>query len=95
MPVPAAIAELSLRLRVADAAEAATTAFRMSSLIIPLPIRRSSCIASASYDPTNGLLSVTFVNGGEATHRAGILICIKFIRAESAGSFYNTEIRHR
>ena len=69
---------------------------RFLSFPIPLPLKKSRCLASASYVPRTGELTVTFQAGLSLSH-PGISIgtVIGLIRADSAGRYYNAHIRGR
>jgi hypothetical protein len=60
---------------------------------IPLPLRKSSCIASARYNILARKLTVEFVAGGDAQHSCGVLKILRWIKSGSVGEFYNAEIR--
>ena len=62
-------------------------------ITIPLPLKKSSAIASATYGLATGELNLSFQNGGAAAHKADIPTIIRFIGADSPGGFYNREIR--
>jgi KTSC domain len=63
---------------------------------IPLPIKRSSCIASATYNIGTGELKLSFVRGETVTYpNFDIITVISFVQADSPGHFYNSQIRGR
>lgn len=63
---------------------------------IPLPIKRSSCIASATYNIATRSLNLTFTRGEQVIYRNfDIIEVISFIGADSPGHFYNSQIRGR
>jgi KTSC domain-containing protein len=74
-----------------DAAEAASA----GSFPIPLPLKTSSCVASATYSPFDGILQITFNDGGEAHYTVGLITILKWFDAKSVGGFFNSEIKGR
>ena len=82
--------ELSLLNEVGQAAPADTSS---GGLEIPLPINPSSCIAAASYRLGAGILTVVFQNGAAAHYRSNVVTAIGLIRADSPGSFFNSNIK--
>src|SRR5436190_16279927 len=59
-------------------------------LQIPLPISKSSCIATATYAIRTGTLAINFSNGNSATYPdTSVITVILLCRAESAGSYFN------
>lgn len=63
--------------------------------LIPLPIKKSSCIAAAAYALGTGELILTFVSGATAAYKLDVVTVLRFVKADSPGSFYNAEIRGR
>jgi len=100
--IPLQVLELLAEVGVeAEAGEVAVTAAGkgFSSLLdfpIPLPFKKSRCLASASYVPRSGELTVTFQTGRSLSYPdTSIVTVIGLIRANSAGSYYNAYIRGR
>jgi len=60
---------------------------------IPLPIKKSSCIAAATYNPFTRNLQIYFVNGDSVGYHVGIPTVIGLLAAESAGGYFNANIR--
>jgi hypothetical protein len=63
---------------------------------IPLPIKKSSFIASATYAIRTGELTITFRKGRPAQVSypdIPVSTIIAFVRADSPGRFYNSSIR--
>jgi hypothetical protein len=85
----------------AEAGEVAATAAEkgFSSLLdfpIPLPLKKSRCLASASYVPRTGELTVIFHSAESLSYPdTSIGTVIALIRADSAGRYYNAYIRGR
>jgi KTSC domain len=63
------------------------------SFPIPLPLKKSSCIAMATYSPRDGVLAVTFGDGKEANHQTDLVTILRWLVADSVGRFYNSEIK--
>jgi hypothetical protein len=66
----------------------------------PLPLKESSSIAAAAYDPARRILRVTFTPG-RAAHRGGSYeylevpedVVEEFLKAPSLGQFVNWQIK--
>lgn len=59
-----------------------------------LPMRKkSSCVASASYNIFSQTLEIRFQHGDVAQHHVAIPIALGLMTAESPGGFYNANIR--
>jgi hypothetical protein len=63
------------------------------SLDLPLPIRSSSCISSATYNIADATLELTFAGGNSAEYTLSIITVINLLNAGSLGRFYNQEIK--
>jgi hypothetical protein len=64
----------------------------VANLPIPLPIKKSRCIASATYRA--GELAIVFQNGAQTVYPdIPISTVIAFVRASSPGGFYNSNLR--
>ena len=64
-------------------------------LPLPLPIKKSSCIAGATYALRTGELVVTLRNSRRSLSYpdTSIATALAFIRADSPGGFYNRYLR--
>ena len=60
---------------------------------IPLPLKESSCVASATYDIFTGELAITFQDGSSANHQSDIVTILEWLNAKSVGAFYNSRIK--
>lgn len=73
----------------AQNAEAASA----GSFPIPLPLKKSSCVASATYSPFDGILQITFGDGTQANFTTDLLTILKWFDASSVGAFFNANIK--
>jgi len=61
---------------------------------IPLPLRKkSTCVASASYNIFTQTLTIAFQHGDTLEYHVAIPIALGLIAAESPGRFFNEYIR--
>jgi hypothetical protein len=64
------------------------------SFPIPLPLRKSSCVALATYSPFDGVLQVTFQSGDVITYQNLRLVTVlKWLDASTVGGYFNSAIR--
>jgi KTSC domain len=64
------------------------------SMDLPLPVKRSSCIRSATYNIADGDLTITFTGGNSVDYEdISIITVIRFLTADSLGGFYNEQIK--
>lgn len=75
-----------------ETAEAA----KAGSLPIPLPLKKSTCVAAATFSPFDAILKITFHNGESVAYdNFSIITVIQWLRANSVGGFYNSDIKGR
>jgi KTSC domain len=89
---------IELDLLFAETGASAETAAAASArnFPIPLPLKRSSCVASATYSPFDGILDITFQSGETVTHQdVDIITILNWFRAASVGGYYNSAIKGR
>jgi hypothetical protein len=64
------------------------------SFPILLPLRKSSCVALATYSPFDGVLQVTLQSGDVITYQnLGLVTVLKWLDASSVGGYFNSAIR--
>jgi hypothetical protein len=60
---------------------------------IPLPLKKSSCVYLALYNPFSGELNVTFGDGSSATFDTDLITILKWFDADSVGGYFNRFIK--
>jgi hypothetical protein len=78
------------------AAEASSGGFldNLFDMSLPLPLKKSTCVASARYTISSGELEITFTGGNTSTYEdISIVTILHWLVSESVGEYYNSSIK--
>jgi hypothetical protein len=88
------MSDLDLFFQKTGASPETAKAASAGSFPIPLPLKRSSCIAGATYSPFDGVLQITFQNGDTVTYQnIDLITALRWFNADSVGGYFSSAIK--